>query len=128
MKNPNFKSQEAYHKWLMMMGADSGFKYPHSIYEATTYEQSCLWKEYAAAEHPSNWSQRGGYLLTLGNYHNRPVCISLELVYIYKKPVLFWYATSQIVHNGWIDKFFKKCYPGVERTNAMNFNCPKSGE
>lgn len=92
------------------------------IVEATTFELICIQLQYSKDERykiPSMWTFASA--ITVGEFNKFPVVISIEVYLINGKHILFWNSTSRVVDYNIIDNFFRKNYPGVRLTNAMNF-------
>lgn len=73
-----------------------------------------------------NWVQKNpGSLVTIEkvelNGVKYPVCVSLCWYCIEGVYVCFYEATSRVVDHDIIDKFLEKEFPGVSKTNLMNF-------
>lgn len=63
---------------------------------------------------------RGGPIVTVGMLDGRPVCISLNVVIIRGKRVMFYSPTSQVVDYKMIEEYLDKMWPGIEVTDAIN--------
>ena len=69
------------------------------------------------------WKQEGmGFLLTVGLMDDRPICVTFSFAVISEKRICFWEATSQLVDYVVVENWLKEKFPGVRRTNAMNFH------
>lgn len=102
------------------------------ICDATGYEELALWRE-LHQEQKKTWVQHGGYLITVGHYHKRPVCLSMMPVDVDGHKIMFIEATSQMVDHAMIDAWLEYHMPEtcfndrgngkyLNRANAMNFH------
>lgn len=106
--------------------------------EADGFAQHALWgdNERARAKGESwsvEWEEvNPGWLITVGEVEidgkTWPVCISITFAFLNGQRVLFWYATSKIVHHDMIEDWFdKNCAPRWDngtrraRCDATNF-------
>jgi hypothetical protein len=93
------------------------------IVEANSYEKLCLWRE-NHQERKISWETGtgGGPMVTVGmSKCERPTVLALCVDIVNGKKVLFVDATSQLVDWKQIDEFIEKHWPGVAKTDAMNF-------
>lgn len=89
------------------------------IVEATSFEEMTLWEE---RREEFDWQEdRAGYFANLGDWHKKPVCLSIKFARLMGLEIIFWEDTSMVVNHQMIDDWFKKIAPDVPRTNAMNF-------
>ena len=101
------------------------------VVEATSYESSCLWKEYHK-ERKVSWEQGlGGYLQTIGHLDGHPVVLSLLVNKVKGYPILFMEPTSQVVDYVMVEGWLKANLPAaalknegkyVNKVDAMNFH------
>lgn len=101
------------------------------VVEATSYETSCLWKEYHQGR-KKTWVQGlGGYLPTIGLLGDRPVVLSLLVNTVDGHPILFMEATSQVVDHQMIEDWLKRHLPAtalkddgkyVNKVDSNNFD------
>lgn len=101
------------------------------VVEATSYETSCLWREYFQ-ERKQTWVQGlGGYLPTIGHLDGRPVVLSLLINTVNGFPILFMEPTSQVVDHVMIEAWLKENLPPtalknegkyVRKVDANNFH------
>lgn len=101
------------------------------VVEATSYETSCLWREYHE-DRKEPWIQGyGGYLQTIGELNGRPVVISLFVNTVRGCPILFMEPTSQVVDHVMINDWLKANLPAkalkgdgkyVNKVDAGNFH------
>lgn len=98
------------------------------IVEANSFEKMCLWRE---------WNDMGkswvptvhGYLATVGNVGDMPVCISILTETVEGQKILFWDATSRVVDHQMIEEWLKTIVTSalkedgyLNKTDAMNFH------
>lgn len=103
------------------------------VVDATGCETLALWQRYHK-EMGKQWDEtRSGYLVTVGHYNKRPVCLCLDSAIVDGHKIIFVDACSQMVDHKLIDKWMKLNMPKsayqdrgngkyVNRTNAMNFH------
>lgn len=91
------------------------------VVEATRFEQSTLWEKYHGM---INWKDHlGGWLPTVGFYHNKPICISTFFTTINGVLVLFWHDTSLVVNFELIEQYLEdKCHKARSFDDVNNFN------
>jgi len=93
------------------------------VIEANSYETIALWQEYSKKY---DWERGGeGKLATINQVtidgETYPICISVFKKKIGGLVILFWEATSAVVHYDYINEWLKENLPdGVTSTNAMN--------
>ena len=63
-----------------------------------------------------------GILVTIGNLHERPVCVAFSFAKVDNHKLCFWHATSQLVDYQMIEEWFAKHFPKVRKTDANNFH------
>jgi hypothetical protein len=89
------------------------------IVEANSYERLTLWERWAVkaewVEHRQDW------MLEIGKYNKRAVCVCCFWATIRGVVVLFLDATSELVDWKMIDAWLKEKFPGVRKVDAMNF-------
>src|SRR6185369_11590419 len=94
-------------------------------------EQLCLWNENDKSESPLVWEQDCvGMWEKIGELDGMPICISMAILKIAGKRILFWELTSQVHDYRMVEPFFEKneCIPKWDngtrfaRTDAMNFH------
>jgi hypothetical protein len=102
------------------------------VVETTSYERLCLWQENKQHRKLPWKDNLMGYIHTVGEIGDMPVCIRLMTSEIDGHTILFFEPTSAVVDHRMIDKFFEETLPlsafrggdrekGVNETNAMNF-------
>ena len=89
------------------------------IVEATRCEELDAWERF---HEDFKWENVHGWLETVGHLDNRPICISVQIVKINDRNILFWHATSQLVDYIMIDKWFEEHAPNIRKTDAMNIH------
>lgn len=104
------------------------------IVEATSFEKSCLWRDYCLESDNPRYGKHTwklispGWMIKVGEINDRPCCISTTWYKIDGKLVMFWYACSELVDykliDEWLDKNFTGTYGGGRRasTDADNFH------
>lgn len=103
------------------------------VVDANSYESLALWREWHKDLGKSWEDSRGGYLVTVGHYMKRPVCLSMFVNVVDGHRILFIEATSAMVDHHLIDKWLKKNLPAtawanrgsgkyVNRVDSMNFH------
>jgi hypothetical protein len=101
------------------------------VVEATSYETSCLWREWHQEEKKSWVQGMGGYLPTIGLLGDRPVVLSLLINTVDGHPILFMEPTSQVVDHEMIEEWLKLHLPAtalkdegkfVNKVDAQNFH------
>lgn len=108
------------------------------VVEATDYESLCLWKDYTdTGKKKDVWEQgNGGYLITVGHFCKRPICIIVFVHTISGHRVLFMEPTSQLVDHKKIEQWLLDNLPEsadrtntwgdgkryINKVNAMNFH------
>lgn len=108
--------------WSDRRFADAAAKVVYII-EATSYEQLALWKDFKDLV---NWKEvtRGGPVPCVGYLDDRPIHITMDIASIHGQHVLFYDPSSQVVDHEQVDAYLAKQWPGVRKTDAMNFhNC-----
>lgn len=104
---------------------------PFYLVEATYQEQQNLWASNKQAgnlglvkpHYDVNWkSDSMGSTLAIGYLDKRPVAVALFWAEINGKVICFYEATSQVVDWEMIDKWRKKKFADVPKTNAANFH------
>jgi hypothetical protein len=112
--NPEFK------KWQGLV---------KGIVEATDFERNCLWQMYAIEGAKFSqlvsgtripWSPRQDYGV-LTSVDGPGTCISVTIIEVNGRPILFYHDTSQLVNHKNIDKWFADAFPGVPKVDAANF-------
>lgn len=104
---------------------DKRFSQTHYVVEANSFEQLSLWEKYHKTH---SWVEDNqGLLLTIGHFHNNPICISISWATVNNKLIMFFEPTSTIVNYNIIDKWLdENCNPmngsRKARTDAMNFH------
>lgn len=92
---------------------------------ATDFERHYLWKKYHYLDEYNlnyTWIQDlSGFGLTVSNNKKNPTFISLTRATVNGKEILFIDATSQVVNWRKIDKWVKRNFPNIEKSNAQNF-------
>lgn len=88
--------------------------------ETTSYEKLALWREY---HKELNWQEvtHGGPMFQLGELAGRPIVLSVNIISILGRKVMFYEPTSQVVDWVMVEDFLKKSWPNVQMTNGMNF-------
>lgn len=87
------------------------------IVEATDCEMLYLWNRYQFKQDGSGW------MVHVGDIDGgRPVNMAVFFIHFGDRCILIWDAVSQVVDFKLIDEFFEAHFPGVGRTNAMNFH------
>lgn len=93
--------------------------------EANSFESLCLWKEYYQ-ELKKEWKSDGsGFHVTVGQYGEMPICISITKNEVDGVVILFYDAVSLVVHHDAVRKWLKDHLPEKAKsniTNAMNFH------
>ena len=115
--------------------AKSRLKKTFFIVEATSFEVSCLWRDYCDRSDISRinavpWEQVNlGWMVHICNIDNRPCSISTSWYKIDGKLVMFWYPCSQVVDYVQIEKWLKEYFTGTYNkgtrraaTDADNFH------
>ena len=115
--------------------AESRLKKTFFIVEATSFEVSCLWRDYCnRSDRPRygemTWKQvNPGWMIHICDINNRPCNISTSWYEIDGKLVMFWYATSQLVDYLEIEKWLEEKFAGTygkdtrrAATDANNFH------
>ena len=106
-----------------------------AIVSATGNEHQCLWSEFSKQATPLmklfltegnykrfDWeSDQSGYFAHLGHFCEAPVCVSITFAKIEGHTIVFWHATSEVVHHGMIEDFFKSLNTKATNTDAGNF-------
>lgn len=93
-----------------------------SVVDANSFETLALWQRWHK-EMGKQWDEtRSGYLVTVGMYNKRPVCICIDSAIVDGHKIIFIDACSQLVDHKLVDKWVKLNLPNVTRTNAMNFH------
>lgn len=99
--------------------------------EANDYEALCLWSENRQRDKPLSWRQElSGYHKTIGELAGMPVCMSLHIIYVDGKKILFYDPCSQVVDHRIVEEWLDKHLPDtarrsdgyINKTNAMNFH------
>ena len=117
--------------------AESRLKKTFFIVEATSFEQSCLWRDYCSRSDKPRYdvhtwvSISPGWMIHISEINDRPCCISTTWYKIDGKLVMFWYPCSELVDykliEEWLEKNFTGTYDGGSRRasiDADNFhNC-----
>lgn len=117
--------------------AENRLKETLFVVEATSFEEQALWCTHAAINSSErkiygkavSWKQMHGWLVTVGEFHKHPVCVSMHWNLIDGYPVMFYYATSRIVDHTMIDEWIDAHFSGTwdnghrrAKTDAMNFH------
>jgi hypothetical protein len=102
------------------------------VIEATNDEKHYVWeRNKRGPNYP--WSDTGsGYLATVGNVGDRPICISLLTTTINGGKILFYHATSSLVDHDMIREWLEKSLPvtafrdrdprkGLNHTDSTNW-------
>jgi hypothetical protein len=102
---------------------------------ATHFEQHSIWlhnKE--LQETPYEWIEKTmGLFVEVGKFGGKPVCLSLSTAVVRGQKILFYDATSLVVHWDMIEKWLKENLPVtafedndprrcLNKTDAMNFH------
>lgn len=92
------------------------------VVEATSTEQQMLWERYTE-KYGAQWKSRNqGLGVYVGWIQGRPVVITIYQVVVNDVSILFYSDTSQVVDHTMIRRWLDKYFPGVPRTDAMNFS------
>lgn len=93
----------------------------HGMIEANSNEQMYIWQTWHE-KYGYPWKQEHGYLVTVGELMDRPICISVMFVKVKEKLIMFWHATSELVDYVMIDEWLKKNLPDAyhNKTDATN--------
>jgi hypothetical protein len=115
------------------------------VVEANSYEGMCIWKgerdrfeamtvtEKAEIGGRLPWDQHNGYLVTVGEIGDMPVCFSILINVVRGMKLLFVEPTSVVVDHRMFEAWLQANLPDeafkmmngkrvVHRTNAMNFH------
>ncbi len=90
--------------------------------EADSYAYYQLWETWHGRV--KTWEQEmQGRINTIGKWHDRPVCLSLNAAKINGKRVLFYDPTSQLVDWVMVEEWLSRTLrtKNQPRTDAMNF-------
>lgn len=114
-------------KYVMRPASEEIIKFLEGVtgvVEATSFETTCLW--ILNTQSGISWVENcSGYGVTVGTVGSHPVCISVPVHMVKGAKILFWHATSQVVHYELIDEWLKTYLPEPARSNqtdAMNFS------
>lgn len=95
------------------------------VVESTDFERHTHWAEYAAESNRRfgdaalKWDgPRDGYILTIGELDDAPVCISLMKARIEGHWVLFWELTSKVCDYRMAERFLQENVPAYEQVRA----------
>lgn len=103
------------------------------LVEATSEEHHNLWINwhYRPIYNPVPWQQISkGHLLTIGEFHKRPISVLIDYAIIDGKKVMFYTGYSELVDHKMISKWIDKYSPIVRKntakqivwTNSTNFS------
>jgi hypothetical protein len=99
------------------------------LVEADDFAYHELWSKFCKkssyCQYPEieNWDQINGFLITVGKYDDRSVCISLNWCILDGCVVCFWNPTSELIDHKMIENWFEKYYPNPnKRCDANNFH------
>lgn len=116
------------------MDSDERFKYTMFVVEANSYEAQALWYVWHDSprfkQPPVTWEQvNPGFLSTIGQIGDKPVCIDMFWNLVNGVPVLFYHPTSKMVDWDMIEEWLKNnCNPRYDNnhrrahTDAQNFH------
>lgn len=100
-----------------------------ALVSATDFERHCLWVKNDERPHPRfggekrPWVEEGmGFGQTIGTINDRPVFMTFSFATISGKRICFWELTSQLADYEMADRWIARNFPGVRKTNAMNFH------
>lgn len=114
--------------------AESRLKETLFCVEATSFERFTLWSRWCAESQEQwkplfeKWEQLGGWLVTVGELDDRPVCVSMDWVRMDGHLIMFWKAVSQVVDQlqveAWFTEHFDRAWGGGRQsmTDASNFH------
>ncbi|AKF13645.1 hypothetical protein PHIN3_382 [Sinorhizobium phage phiN3] len=93
----------------------------HGMIEANSNEEMYIWQTWHE-KHGYSWKQEHGFLVTVGQLMDRPICISVMFVKVKEKLIMFWHATSVLVDYDMIAEWLKENLPDAYhcRSDAMN--------
>ena len=112
-------------------------EYVHGVVgmvDANSFETLSLWQQNQIRDNQRTWEEsRNGYLVTVGQMDDRPICLSVSYATIDGHKILFIDACSEVVDYAMIEEWLKKYLPEtawterfggkyINRTNAMNFH------
>lgn len=115
--------------------AESRLKKTLFIVEATSNEVQGFWRDHAKENtfNPNphytakvTWEQMDGWLVTVGHYTKRPVCISVMFNKLDGHIIMFWEPTSQLVDHKMIDKWLEKNFTGTYDKGYRRASCDAS--
>lgn len=90
--------------------------------EATSEEQHNLWKRWSQ-ELGKTWEQvNPGLLPTIGSLAGMPICLSLSKVKVNGAPILFYYASSQVVDHRVVEKWIECQLPASAKSKDGRIN------
>lgn len=104
------------------------------VVDANSFENMSLWQQNQIRDNQRTWEEsRSGYLVTVGQMGDRPVCLSISYATIDGHKILFIDACSEVVDYAMVEEWLKKYLPEtawterfsgkyINRTNAMNFH------
>lgn len=116
--------------------AESRLKETLFVVEATSFEQHCLWQQFAenspyriSQYGRLRWEQMDGWLITIGHIEDHPVCMTVSWAKINGHLVMFWdqcsRVTDSVMAEAWINEHFKGKWDNGNRlaqTDANNFH------
>lgn len=94
-----------------------------SVVIANSYERHKIWAEYAQGDGVAWETDGGGYLVKIGLYYGMPVCLSVTLVTINGKRIIFADPTSTVVNHDMINEWVKRhVTPEKNPIDSNNFH------